>query len=111
MSAAMIMSVALCYAAMSGLSLAMPRHLMQISDYRLTLWQTRGLRWTASLILLLAYLPMWQQWGAGTGFLVWVSLLSVTTVVLVLLLSFWPKWAVRLAILMMLSASVLLLVQ
>jgi len=111
MSVAMMMSVALCYAAMSGLSLAMPRHLMEVTNRRLSVAQTRLLRWTASLILVLAYLPMWQVWGAGTGFVIWVSILSVTSVVLVLLLSYWPKWAVRIAFLMMLSASILWLMQ
>lgn len=111
MSMAMMMSVALCYAAMSGFSLAMPRHLMEVTDRRLSNTQIRLLRWTASLILVLAYLPMWSEWGAGTGFVVWVSVLSVTSVVLVLLLSYWPKWAVRIAFLMMLAASLLWLMQ
>lgn len=111
MTVAMIMCIALCYAAMSGFSLAMPRHLMEVTDRRLTTLQIRVLRWTASLILILAYLPMWQVWGAGTGFVVWVSILSVTSIVLVLLLSYWPKWAVRIAFLMMLSASLLWLSQ
>ena len=111
MSVAMMMSVALCYAAMSGLSLAMPRHLMDVTDRRVTATQIRVLRCTASLVLILAYLPMWQVWGAGTGFVVWVSVLSVTSIVLVLLLSYWPKWAVRIAFLMMLAASFLWLMQ
>lgn len=101
-----MMSLALSYAALTGLSMAMPRHYAQVTTAPLSAGQSRALQWLASLVLMLSYVPMLKAWGAGTGFALWVGVVSVTAVVVMLLLSYRPRLSIKLAYALMVISTV-----
>lgn len=102
----MMWLLSLLYAACLTLSLAMPKHYKQIFSGRTLSSNSkvllRSLGW---LLLLLALVFAVQVWGAGYGLVLLLGALTALLFVLVLLLSYWPRGALTLALLLpMLSA-------
>lgn len=93
---AALLAVALCYAGMAGLCLAMDRHHAQV-------WRTKApsrqrlLRLAGWALLALAVWPCVEVWGSAVGPVVWFGMLSVGAFVLVLLLPYRPRLAAILA--------------
>jgi hypothetical protein len=93
---AVLLAVALCYAGMVGLCLAMDRHHAQALGAKAPRRQ-RLLRWAGWLLLALALWPCLQIWGGAVGPVVWCGMLSVGAFAVVLLLPYFPRVATLLA--------------
>lgn len=96
LSLAVLLAIALCYAGMAGLCLAMDRHHSQVWKAKAPTRQ-RLLRVAGWLLLALAVWPCVQIWGGAVGPVVWCGMLSVGAFTLVLLLPYRPRIAALLA--------------
>lgn len=89
-------SVLFAYAGMLGLCQGLERHYKQVWQrspspaLRLSL---RALGW---LGLLLSLLLCAQAWGWSMGAVAWFGVISLAAMVLVMLLPYWPRFAVAL---------------
>ncbi|QIB65130.1 DUF3325 domain-containing protein [Kineobactrum salinum] len=93
-----LLPLLLCYAGMTGLSLAMPRHQRQVwPAVALAPPYRNGLRALGTGLLALALLPCIRAWGPSVGVVLWLGYLSAGAGGLVLLLSWRPRSAALLA--------------
>ena len=90
------LAIALCYAGMAGLCLAMDRHHSQVWKHKAPTRQ-RLLRVAGGLLLAVAVWPCVLIWGGAVGPVVWLGMLSVGAFALVLLLPYRPRTAALLA--------------
>lgn len=91
-------TLALCYAGMASLSLAMDRHHGQIwrrDPAPPARWLLRGCGW---LLLALAAWPCLRGWGASIGAVVWAGSLCAGALAYVLMLAYHPRTAAALAL-------------
>lgn len=86
-------ALALAYAGMAALSLAMARHHQQLLRREASPVRRRCLRALGALALLLALLPCVVAWGASVGVVVWLGFLSMGALLLALMLSYAPRLA------------------
>ncbi len=94
-----LVALALSYAGMVALSLAMDRHHGQVLAGRALPGRLR-IAWRVAGALLLAC-ALWAcmaAWGAGIGAVAWTGLLNAAALVLACLLSYLPRWVLRAAV-------------
>lgn len=94
---AAFIALALSYAGMAGLCLAMDRHHAQVWKRDASVparWSLRTLGW---LLLTLALVPCTVAWGATVGVVVWLGFLSAGALLLAWLLPYAPRSATVLA--------------
>jgi nitrate reductase NapE component len=96
----MLLGTALCYAGMTGLSLAMPRHYSQLNAAKLSDSDNHLLRLVSIVVLIFSLWPVISVWGIVVGIVVWLGLLSVAAVILVSLLAYWPRFAAAKALIL-----------
>lgn len=85
---ASLLALALSFAGMLALSLAMDRHHEQLTRRRETPRLLRGcLRVLGSLLIALALLPCLLAWGGSVGTVAWLGFLSAGALCVVLLLA------------------------
>lgn len=96
----MLLAIALCYAGMAGLSLAMPRHYSQVSTAKLSASRARLLRIASTMLLIVSLWPAITMWGVVVGIVVWLGLLSVAALLWVGLLAYWPRFAATKALIL-----------
>lgn len=110
MSAAPILlaadALALAYAGMTSLCLAMERHHAQVWGRHAARRAVPALRAAGWLLLALAIVPCVGAWGAAAGVVLWLGCLSAGALLLAGLLPYWPRCAVALAFALVLLASV-----
>jgi hypothetical protein len=95
-----VSAFALAYAGMTGLSLAMDRHWRQLraAAYGPAVGERRLARFLGWILLAgSAWLAVIGH-GVAAGAVLWLGVLSVAGLVLVMLLSYAPRWAFRLAL-------------
>lgn len=95
----LLLAAALTFAGMLGLCAAMERHQGQILMAHLSVSQSRMLRIIAAMLLLASYgtTVIARDWAIGS--VVWVVLCGAASVCVVLLLTFYPRLLLRLALL------------
>ena len=93
--AASAVALALSYAGMAGLSLAMDRHYEQATGQgEVPRARRRVLRAAASVLLVLALLACTGAWGATVGFTAWWGFLTAGGVLVAWLMAYRPRQAV-----------------
>ncbi|WP_437879793.1 DUF3325 domain-containing protein [Pseudomonas sp. LRF_L74] len=95
-SFATVLAIALTYAGMGGLCLAMDRHHTQVWTKKSPHLQ-RLLRVVGWALLVLALWPCIRAWGPSVGVVNWIGFLSASAFALVLMLPYWPRSAALLA--------------
>lgn len=92
--AASAVALALSYAGMAGLSLAMDRHDEQVMGHSEVppAWR-RMLRATSGVVLALALLACTGAWGATVGFTAWWGFLTAGGVLVAWLMAYRPRQA------------------
>lgn len=108
---AALLALALCYAGMAGLCLAMDRHHAQVWKRDASTPARWGLRTLGWLLLALALLPSVSAWGATVGVVVWLGFLSAGALLLALLLPYAARPATALAGICAVLGAVWLIVQ
>lgn len=98
MLAAGICSLALCYAGLSGVCLAMDRHYRQVYRRPAASMQTQALRFGGWLLLALSLLACMRSIGASAGAVLWFGVVSICTAALVLMLAYAPHAVARCAL-------------
>jgi hypothetical protein len=94
------LGVALAYAGMAALSLAMDRHCEQLTGLREVPVRLRmSLRLAGTALLAAALVPCVMAWGASVGTVAWLGLLSAGALPVALLLPYRPRGAAGLAVL------------
>lgn len=88
-----VLALALAYAGLAALCLAMDRHHAQLLQREPTALSRRLLRLAGWPLLLLAAWPCVALWGASIGAVVWAGMLSVAGLLLVLLQGCRPRIA------------------
>ncbi len=91
------MALALSYAGMAGLCLAMDRHHAQVWKRDASVPARWGLRSLGWLLLALALVPCIAAWGTTVGVVVWLGFLSAGALLLAWLLPYAPRSASVLA--------------
>ncbi|WP_420995098.1 DUF3325 domain-containing protein [Cupriavidus sp. 30B13] len=91
-------SLALCYAGMTALCLAMDRHHAQLWRREPARVHRIILRSVGWLLLMLAALSCLRGWGASIGAVVWTGSLSAAALALVGLQAWRPRAAAGLAV-------------
>ncbi|CDG81380.1 DUF3325 domain-containing protein [Janthinobacterium agaricidamnosum] len=84
-------ALALAYAGMAGLCLAMDRHHRQVWGGEPAPAARRGLRGAGWLLLLIALWPCIAVWGTSVGIVAWLGFLSAGALLLVGLLPYAPR--------------------
>lgn len=93
--AASAVALALSYAGMAGLSLAMDRHYEQVTGRgEVPLARRRMLRASSGALLALALLACTGAWGATVGFTAWWGFLTAGGVLVAWLMAYRPRQAV-----------------
>jgi hypothetical protein len=95
MDACLVCALALAYAGMAGLCLAMERHHKQVWRRHAAPAAARRLRYGGALLLALALWPCLAGWGASVGPLLWLGVLSAGALPLALLLPYAPRLVPR----------------
>jgi hypothetical protein len=91
-------ALALSYAGMAGLSLAMDRHCEQATGRsEVPARQRLALRGVASALLALALLACAGAWGATVGLIAWLGFLTAGGLLVGVLMAYGPRLAVRAA--------------
>lgn len=89
-------ALALCFAGMSALSLAMDRHYEQFTGHsEPPPLQRRWLRGFGSAALALAVWPCVAHWGWGIGLTAWCAWLTAGGMAVAWTLPYIPRWTVR----------------
>ncbi len=87
-------ALALSYAGMAGLSLAMDRHHEQVTGQgEVPLPRRRALRASASVLLALALLACTGAWGTTVGFVAWCGFLTAGGLPVAWLMAYRPRQA------------------
>lgn len=85
---ASLLALALAFAGMAALSVAMDRHYEQLTRWHETPRLLRmGLRALGSLLIALALVPCLVAWGGSVGIVVWLGFLSAGALCVALLLA------------------------
>lgn len=88
-------ALALSYAGMAGLSLAMDRHCEQVTGHsEVPLSWRRMLRATSGVLLALALLACTGAWGVTVGFVAWCGFLTAGGLLVAWLMAYRPRQAV-----------------
>jgi hypothetical protein len=95
MDADLVCALALAYAGMAGLCLAMDRHHNQVWRRDAAPAMARRLRGGGALLLALALWPCLAGWGASVGALLWLGALSAGALALPPLLAYAPRLVPR----------------
>lgn len=90
-------ALALSYAGMASLALAMDRHHQQWRGRDAPFALRRTLRTAGALFLAMALLPCIDLWGTGAGIVAWLGLLTAGALLLALLLPYGARLAAALA--------------
>jgi hypothetical protein len=90
-------SFALSYAGLSGLCLGMHRHHRQVLQRSGSTATLRALRASGWILLALSLMACVRGWGAATGIVMWLGLLSASSMLIVLLLPYAPRVFARCA--------------
>ena len=102
---ASLVSLGLAWSGILALALAMDRHYEQLTGLReVPGARRRWLRWAGALLLGAVALLCQQAWGGSVGVVACLGFWSVGAVATVALLSAWPRWAARVAVLAGLGA-------
>jgi hypothetical protein len=88
---ASVIALALAYAGMALLCLAMDRHHQQVWGCEPSRRCRLGLRGGGSALLALALLPCVAAWSATVGTVLWLGFLSAGVLPLILLLPYAPR--------------------
>jgi hypothetical protein len=83
-------ALALCFAGMAALSLAIDRHHRQLYGADAPPRKRYLLRTGGTLQLALATMPCVLLWGPGAGLVAWVGMLTVGALLAAGLLPYWP---------------------
>ena len=102
---ATLVALALAYAGMASLCLAMDRHHKQVWGRDASDRARWSLRCAGSLLLALAALPCTEAWGASVGVVAWLGLLSAAALLVAGSLPYAPRWSARLPIVAVLAAG------
>ncbi|MFM9926450.1 DUF3325 domain-containing protein [Variovorax sp. H27-G14] len=95
---AALLGLALAFAGMAGLSLAMDRHYDQLTRLREAPVRHRlTLRVAGAVLLAAAIVPCVMAWGATVGTVAWLGLLSAGALPVALLLPYRPRGMAGLA--------------
>ncbi|RSZ55267.1 DUF3325 domain-containing protein [Massilia atriviolacea] len=94
------LALALAYAGMALLCLAMDRHHQQVWGREPSRRQRLGLQGGGSVLLALALLPCVAAWSATVGVVLWLGFLSAGVLPLVFLLPYAPRATVCSALLL-----------
>jgi hypothetical protein len=84
-------AVALTYAGMAALALAIDRHHRQAFGADAAPTARNALRGAGSLLLALAVTPCVHLWGPGAGVVAWTGMLTTGALLSTLLLPYWPR--------------------
>lgn len=84
-------ALALCYAGMTGLALALDRHHRQVYACDAPPRRRMRLRVAGALMLALGMLPCVVLWGPGAGLVAWVGMLTIGALLPAMLLPYWPR--------------------
>ncbi|MYM71945.1 DUF3325 family protein [Duganella sp. FT134W] len=90
-------ALALCFAGMVALSLAIDRHHKQVYGADAPPRKRYLLRVGGTLLLALAIAPCLLLWGSGAGLVAWVGMLTVGALLAAGLLPYWPARVAPLA--------------
>ncbi len=95
--AAPLAALALAFAGMAGLALAMDRHHEQVTGRAEVVPHTRRrvLRWVGSLLLALSLAACIGAWGATVGVTAWCGFLTAGGLLVGVLLTYAPRLAPR----------------
>jgi hypothetical protein len=96
--AAGICSLALCYAGLSGVCLAMDRHYRQVCQRPPSSMRMQALRFGGWLLLALSLLACMRSIGASAGAVLWFGVLSICTAAIVVMLAYAPSAVARCAL-------------
>jgi hypothetical protein len=88
---ASVLALALAYAGMALLCLAMDRHHQQVWGREPSPGQRLGLRGAGALLLALALVPCVAAWSASVGGVLWLGFLSAAVLPLVFMLPYAPR--------------------
>lgn len=95
---ASITALALAFAGMAALALAMDRHYEQWTGAReLPPGRALQLRCLGVPLLAASFVPAWLAWGATAGTVAWLGFVSAGALLAVALISWRARWAARLA--------------
>lgn len=95
---ASFLAFGLCYAGMAALSLGMEKHHAQVWTDSPKPLQQKLLRIAGWVLILLALVPSITGWNATVGVVTWAGMLSLGAIVFVLLLSYQPRIAASLGL-------------
>jgi hypothetical protein len=84
-------AIALTYAGMAALALAIDRHHRQAFGADAAPTTRATLRIAGSLLLALAIAPCVHLWGFGAGMVAWTGMLTTGALLAALLLPYWPR--------------------
>lgn len=93
----MLLALLLCYAGFTGLCLSMDRHHAELLGYKPTARRRLGLRLGGWLLLVLALWAAVANAGWSLGLVQWFAVLMLSAGLLVWLLPYQPRLALRLA--------------
>ena len=95
---ASLLAFGLCYAGMGALSLGMEKHHAQVWNDSPKPAQQKLLRASGWVLILLALVPSITGWNATVGIVTWAGMLSLGAIAFVLLLSYQPRIAAGLGL-------------
>lgn len=93
-----ICSLALCFAGLSGVCLAMERHYSQVCRRPASPMQAQALRFGGWLLLAFSLLACMRSSGASAGAVLWFGVASICTAAIVLMLTYSPRAVARCAL-------------
>jgi hypothetical protein len=85
-----IASLALCYAGLTGLCLAMGRHHQKVLQRQIAKGRALGFRAAGWALLTLSLVACVIGWGASVGVVVWFGVLSAAALIIIVLLPYAP---------------------
>jgi hypothetical protein len=83
--------IALTYAGMAALALAIDRHHRQVFGEDAAQRTRNLMRVAGGSLLVLAIPPCVHLWGAGAGTVAWVGMLTIGALLSVGMLPYWPR--------------------
>lgn len=90
-----VLAFALAFAGFLALCLAMFKHHRDVFGRPPAPWHTRLLRGAGFALVALAGWPCVGAWGAATGTVVWLGVLSIAGLAVVAAITAWPGRATR----------------
>lgn len=95
--------------AMTGLSLAMPKHHQQLLNYGMPPLRIWLLRMLAITLMLMALWMICISWGIAAGIVLWLGLLSLSSIYSLCVLNHQPLRVISLSVLCLLISLLLII--